>query len=175
MRFRFSIYDLFVAYLMASLNIFRFSKRKRPEYFAQHFSAYARHCSAAFQSKYFTNFFSSSRLHFISNRSDALFRSLALCMLWHAYAAFILLHIESHWIWYDSRLASRKPNEPTRKQHNSTEYIHSHKVLYIIKKRRARTHNIYISSLAHVYFYFLLTFTVFKHSNPTLKIIKIYI
>lgn len=120
-------------------------------------------------------FFSSSRLHFISNRSDALFRSLALCMLWHAYAAFILLHIESHWIWYDSRLASRKPNEPTRKQHNSTEYIHSHKVLYIIKKRRARTHNIYISSLAHVYFYFLLTFTVFKHSNPTLKIIKIYI
>lgn len=52
MRFRFSIYDLFVAYLMASLNIFRFSKRKRPEYFAQHFSAYARHCSAAFQSQF---------------------------------------------------------------------------------------------------------------------------
>lgn len=87
-----------------SLNIFRFSKRKRPAYF-HHLALDAAFQSFAIVHEIFHIFFA-----FYSVR-------------WHAYAAFILLHCECDTIFYQN-IFSWKTVELS-KEHKHKTHIHS--------------------------------------------------
>lgn len=160
----------------ASLNIFRFSKRKRPEYFPTNgndsklhfflslFFALLKRYHSPFYCQFYCIWKRENISHFFA------FYSRSLCAIWHAYAAFILLHPKCDTIFYQHPATTHTSR---KKNHSTTEIykLNMHDNIIIMKKNQ---HLHFSVAHWHVYLYtYILFFCIdlqcFKHWIPHWK------